>query len=60
MTATLVTSNGKLFRMFVALLRNEKSFLKPSEYNAHRDMNETSFLCYNFELKLRYTPPFFK
>ena len=40
MTTAHITSSGELFRILVALLRNEKSFLKPWKYNAYRDMKE--------------------
>ena len=32
---TRKTSIDKLFRMLIALLRSDKLFLKPPEYNAH-------------------------
>ena len=37
MRTTLVTGIDKLFRMLVALLRNEYLYSKPPKYNAHRE-----------------------
>ena len=54
-----VNSSDKLFRMLVALLRNEESFLKPSEYNAHSDMKETFVSLLYFGVKVEMHSFFF-
>lgn len=58
MTTALITSSDELFRILVALLRNEKSFLKPWKYNAYIDMKETFVSLIYFGVKTEMHLPF--